>query len=107
VSGALTAAGLVVVAGDLALIVACWKRRSVLGGVLGACGIPLVALSIASGPSRAAGQQSLLIAAFALVIGTALFSLGQTLERMLADGPTDDGQDGPARRPLEETDATQ
>jgi hypothetical protein len=91
VTGALTAAGLVVAAGDLALIVACWKRRSVLGGVLGTCGIALVALSIASGPSGGAGERALLIAAIALVIGTALYGLGQTLERMLADGPQDDG----------------
>jgi hypothetical protein len=105
-TGALTAAGLAVVAGDLALTIACWKRRSVLGGVLGACGIPLVALSIASGPSRSSGQHALLIAALALVIGAALFIIGQTLERMLADGPQDDGRDGPATLPLEETDAT-
>jgi hypothetical protein len=102
VSVALTAAGLAVAAGDLSLIVACWKRRSVLGGVLGACGIPPVALSIAAGPSHGAGVQALLIAAIALVIGTALYVLGQALERLLDEEPKDAGRDGPARARLED-----
>lgn len=88
----LTAAGLFVLAGDLSLIVACWKRRSVLGGVLGACGVPLVAFAIAAGPSRGASKHALLIAAIALVIGTALYGLGQALERLLDDEGEDEGQ---------------
>jgi hypothetical protein len=87
VTEALTVAGLAVAAGDVSLVVACWKRMSVLGGVLGACGIPLAALAIVTGPSRGAGKHALLIAAIALVIGTALYGLGQALERLLDDGP--------------------
>ena len=90
-TGARTAAAILVAAGDVWLIVACWKRRSVLGGILGACGIPLVALSVAAGPSQGASEHALLIAAIALVIGTALYGLGQALERLLDDGLEDDG----------------
>jgi len=102
---ALTVAGLVVAAGDVSLVLACWKRRSVLGGVLGACGIPLVALAIVTGPSRGTSKQALVIAALALVIGTALYGLGQVFERLLDDAPEDTGRDGPAGPGLEETDA--
>ena len=88
---ALTVAGVAVAAGDVTLVVACWKSGSVLGGVLGACGIPLVAFAIVAGPSRGASKHALLLAAIALVMGTVLYGLGQAFERLLDDGPQDEG----------------
>jgi hypothetical protein len=93
VATALTAGGLVVVVGDVALVAACWRHRSVLGGLLGVAGIPLVAIAIASGPSHGVGEDALLLAAIALVIGTALYVLGQALWRLLDDRP-EDARDG-------------
>jgi hypothetical protein len=81
----LTAAGLVVAVGGLALIVVCWKTRTVLGGLLGATGIVLVAFGVARGASRTAGEYSIGIAAVALLIGTVLYIIGQVLERLLDD----------------------
>jgi len=102
-TGVLTIAGLVIAAGDVSLVVACWKGRSVLGGVLGATGIPLVVYAIVAGPSHGTGKQALVIAAIALVVGTALYGLGQAFERLLDDGPEDDARDDRACRRLDET----
>ena len=102
-SGALTAAGVVVAVGDVSLIVGCWKSRTVLGGVLGACGVPLVAFAISAGSSRRASEEALLIAAIALVIGTALYALGQVFDRLLDDESEDEVRHRPARRRGEET----
>ena len=100
---ALTVAGLGIAVGDVSLVVACWKRMSVLGGILGACGIPVAALAIVTGPSRGAGKHALVIAAIALVIGTALYGLGQALERLLDDGPDDAVRNEHACRGRDET----
>jgi membrane-bound ClpP family serine protease len=83
----LTAAGLVVALGDIALIVASWKTRTALGGVLGVAGMVLAVYGVARGPSGTTGEYSIAIAAFTLVIGAALYIIGQTLERLLADEP--------------------
>ena len=71
----LTAASVAVASGDLCLVVVCWKRRSVLGGVLAAVGVSLVLLAIGAGPARVRGEQALAVAAILLVIGTALYGL--------------------------------
>ena len=81
----LTAAGLVVALGDLALIIACWKSRTVLGGLLGAAGMLLVVLAIVRGASATAGKYSIAIAALTVANGTVLYTLGQALERLLDD----------------------
>jgi membrane-bound ClpP family serine protease len=86
-TAALTAAGLVVALGGLALIVACWKTRTVLGGVLGAAGMALAVFGVARGASGAASEYSIAIAAVTLTIGTALYIIGQALERLLGDEP--------------------
>jgi hypothetical protein len=83
----LTAAGLVVAVGDLALIVACWKTRTVLGGVLGAAGMALVLFTVARGASGSRSEYSIGIAAVTLVLGTALCVIGQALEHVLDDEP--------------------
>ena len=102
-TAALTVAGLAVAAGDASLVVTCWKRRSVLGGVLGACGTALAAVAIVMGTSRGASKHALLIAAIALVIGTALYGLGQALERLLDDGPGDATRDEHVSRGCDKT----
>jgi peptidoglycan/LPS O-acetylase OafA/YrhL len=86
---ALTAAGVAIAAGDLWLVLICWKRRSVLGGLLGAISMAIVAFAIFSGPSHGRGKDALAIAAIALVIATALYGLGQALQRLLDEEPED------------------
>ena len=83
----LTAAGIVVALADLALIVACWKSRTVLGGVMGAAGLALVVLAVARVASGSASEYLIAIAAVTLVIGTTLYIIGQSLERLLDDQP--------------------
>jgi hypothetical protein len=89
VTAAHTTAGLLIAVADLALVIACWKRRSVLGEMLGAAGIPLAGYAITAGTRRGTSKDALLIAALALGIGCALYGLGQLLERLL-DGPSED-----------------
>jgi hypothetical protein len=84
VSAALAAAGVLVVAGDIYLCVACWKRESVLGGVLGAASAAAVLFGMAGGAGRHVAHYSL-AGAVALVIGTALYGIGHVLERLLED----------------------
>jgi hypothetical protein len=66
--------------------VACWKRRSVLGGLLGAASIAIVSFGLGIGGGRHVTSYSLAIGAVALVIGTALYGIGQVLERLLDEG---------------------
>ena len=90
VTGPLLALGAAVAVGDLWLIATCWSHRAVLGGVLGAAGIALVAFAIASGPTSPGGKGALLIAAALLIIGAGLYRLGQALERLLDEGPDEE-----------------
>jgi hypothetical protein len=83
VSGLLTAGGVVVAVGDLELLVACWKRRSVLGCLLAAEGLPLAAFAISTESGSPAGRHASAIAVIALVIGTALDEIGPALELLL------------------------
>ena len=73
----------VIAAGDVGLIVVCWKHRAVLAGVLGTVGIALVVLAVASGLTGSVGEGALVIAVITLVVGFCLYGLGQALERLL------------------------
>ena len=86
-TGALAAGGAVIAVGDLWLIARCWTHRSVLGGVLGAAGLALVVLAIASEATAGLGEGALAIALALLVIGAGLYCLGQALERLLEEPP--------------------
>ena len=86
---ALTATALAVAVGDLSLVVFCWRRRSVLAGLLGAAGIPVVLLAIVGGPARDSDESTVVIAGIMLVIGLALYGLGQSLQRLLDREPDD------------------
>ena len=85
---ALAAGSAVIAAGDVGLIVVCWKHRAVLAGLLGTAGIALVAFAVASGLTGSVGEGALAIAAITLVLGFGLYGLGQALERLLdGEGP--------------------
>ncbi len=84
------AAGAVSIAvADLWLVVICWRRRTVLGGVAAAVGIPFVAFAIISGPSGRTAKAAVLVALIFLIVGSALYGLGQALERLLDEEPED------------------
>jgi hypothetical protein len=86
-TGALAAGGVAIAVGDLLLTAICWRRRTVLGGVAGAVGIPLVLFAITSGPTSDRGKATLAIALALLIIGVGLYGLGQAFERLLDEGP--------------------
>ena len=90
---AVLAAGVLIAVGNLLLLVTCWKRRTALGGLLGAVGVALVAFAIARVPSRDAGELALWAAVGTLLFGSALYALGQLFERLLDDGPDDAARD--------------
>ena len=89
----LIVAGVLIALGDVALVVTCWRSRTVLGGLLGAAGIPLVVFAAASGFDRGASKYALLGAGVAFAIGAALYGLGHVLERLLDEEPERAGQD--------------
>jgi hypothetical protein len=78
VSAALITAALLVALGDLALVVASWKSRTVLGGVLGASSLLLVGFAVLRGATRGIGEYTIVIAGVTLVIGTACMPLGKS-----------------------------
>jgi hypothetical protein len=86
-AAALAAGGVAVALADLWLAAISWKRQTVLGALLGAVGIPLVAFAIASGPTGGAGEGALVIALILLLVGAGLYALGQALERLLDEKP--------------------
>jgi uncharacterized SAM-binding protein YcdF (DUF218 family) len=85
-TGALVTGGAAIAVGDLGLVAICWWRRAVLGGVLGAVGIPLVVFAIVSGPTARPGEGALTIALALLIIGVALYVLGHAVDRLLKQG---------------------
>lgn len=87
---ALAAGGAAIAVGDLWLIAICWRRRTVLGAVLGAAGIPLVIFALVSGPNVDRADGTLALALALLITGVGLYGLGQALERLLEDAPDED-----------------
>jgi hypothetical protein len=53
--------------------------------VLGASGLVLVGFAVLRGATRGIGDYTIVIAGVTLVIGTALYALGQVLQRLLED----------------------
>ena len=86
---ALLAIAVAITAADIALVVICWKTRTVLGGLLGAISLGLVALAIVSGPARGRSDPPLAGAGVALGIGAALYGIGHALQRLLDDEPSE------------------
>ena len=87
--GALAAVGVAIAAADVLLVAICWKSRTVLGGVAGVVGIPLVVFAIASGLTGSVAEAALVIALISLIVGTALYGLGLAFERLLDADPED------------------
>ena len=85
-TGALAAGGAAIAVGDMWLLAICWRRRAVLGGVLGAFGIPLVVFAIVTGPNVDRREATLAIALALLIVGFGLYGLGQVFERLLEAG---------------------
>jgi hypothetical protein len=86
---ALAAGGVAVAAGDVVLLAISWRSRTVLGGLLGAVGLPIVGFALVSGPSSES-VAALVIALVLLVVGSALYGLGQALERLVDTDPEDE-----------------
>jgi hypothetical protein len=72
-------------AGDLVLLVACWRSRTALGGVLGLVGLALAVWAVVAGPNGSSGKLALVGALVALVLGSCLFAAGKALTRLLAE----------------------
>lgn len=81
------AMGVLVITGGGWLLVRCWRRRAVLAGLCAAAGIALLVLTIVLGFRDGARELGLIMALVAVVIGSVLFRLGQTLQRMLDTEP--------------------
>jgi hypothetical protein len=86
-SGALTAAGAAVGTSALALIVICWKSRTVLGGVLGAVAIALVVVALTMKPIGGARGSWLGVALAVLLVGVVLYVLGRLVDQLLDGDP--------------------
>ncbi len=86
-SGALILAVAAVVVADAWLLVACWRRRSVLGGLCAFSGAPLIGFALASGITGGTGQAALTLSGVVLLIGIVLLGLGQTMQRLLDQEP--------------------
>jgi len=100
---AVVAAGVVIALGNFLLLLICWKRRTALGGLLGAVGVALAAFAIARVLSAGAGELALWAAVGTLLFGSALYALGQLFERLLDEGPEDAARDEYAGRRGDET----
>jgi hypothetical protein len=79
------AGAVAITVGDLWLVGVCWRQRAVLGGLLGAAGIPLVVFAFASGRGGSGARGALVIALLLLGVGAGLYGLGQRFERLLEE----------------------
>ena len=80
-AGWVTAGGLAVAGADVWLGVICWRSRTMLGGLMAAVSICLVAFALAFGPADGA----VAIAVVFLAVGTVLYGIGQVFEGILSD----------------------
>lgn len=71
-TGVAVAVAVVVVAGDLAVLIASWRSRSVLAGVCAVAGLALLVVT-----------RDPYVSLLALLIGAVLYGLGQLLERLI------------------------
>ncbi len=86
-TGALILAAAAVVVADGWLLVACWRRRSVLGGLCALGGAPLIGFALVSGLAGGIGEAALIFSVVVLLIGIVLLGLGQTVQRLLDQEP--------------------
>ena len=81
------AAAVVLVAAGLALVLVCWRSRSVLGLLCGLLGVASAVLGATSGHAGIGATDELAGALAAIVIGTVLLILGQAIQRVLDQEP--------------------
>jgi hypothetical protein len=81
------AAAVVLGAVGVALVVVCWRLRSVLGLLCGLLGVASAALGATSGHVGIGATDELAGALAAIVIGTVLLVLGQAIQRVLDQEP--------------------
>jgi hypothetical protein len=86
----LIAAAVALTTGALALIVFCWRSRTVLGGALGAAALGLLAIAFTAKPTGGAREAWLAGAAIALLVGVLLYVLGHFVGRLLDADPEAD-----------------
>jgi hypothetical protein len=89
VTGVLAAGALAMAGAAVTLVVICWRARAVLSGFAAAVGIALVAFAIASGLRGRAARDALLMSLIFVLLGSVLYGLGQTFERLLEEQPED------------------
>ncbi len=93
-TGTWLAAGAAILAAHLGLLVTCWRRQAILGGVCAATGTTLVLFALASGITGRPGEDALIIAVAVLLIGIVLVGLGQAVQRLLDQEPEEGVLDG-------------
>ncbi len=94
----LAAGAIAVATGDLALGFACYRTRTVLGGIVAVGSAVLVGLS-AGQLWRGSVATAEVIGAFAfLIVGVVLLGLGQALDRLLTGPPEGKGSDAQPQR---------
>ena len=76
-------------AAAVSLLVACWRRRAVLGLL---CATLAVALALIALAGIGATSEALVGSLVASAIGTALLILGQAVERLLDSEPGNEGR---------------
>ncbi len=81
------AAAVVLGAAGLAVVVVCWRLRSVLGLLCGLLGVASAVLGATSGHAGIGATVELAGALAAIVIGTVLMALGQAIQRLLDQEP--------------------
>jgi len=89
VAGIRVAASAAIGAADIWLVVVCWRRRAVVGGLCGATTIVLLIVASASGLSASTETDALFGSFLSLTVGTMLFGLGQAVQRLLEHEPED------------------
>lgn len=90
-TGVLVFAAAAIVVADVWLLVVCWRRQSVLGGLCGLLGVSVVVFAFASGVTNGIGEGALIISIVVVLIGIVLLALGQTLQRLLDQVPEEGG----------------
>lgn len=77
-------------AGDLVLVLACYRTRSVLAGIVGIGSVVLVGLSAGRAWRGSVASAEVIGALAFLIVGAVLLGLGQAFDRLLA-GPSEGG----------------
>ena len=89
----LVAAAIAVTAVDVVLVLACYRTGSVLAAIVSIGSAVLVGLSAGRAWQGSVATAEVVGALAFLIVGTALFGLGQAFDRLLAGPSHGDGSD--------------